>query len=254
MTEADRADLLVEIGTEELPPGSLASLSDAFAAGVGAGLESVGLACRGVDPFATPRRLAVIARDVPAAIPGRMRERRGPAVAAAFDAEGGPDPSRPGVRPLLRGGGRRPRTDRDREGGVARAPGGGAAASRRRTRPGRDRGRPRRPPHRAAHALGRRRSAVRSAGALARAPPRPRSRRRDRPRGPRGTRDPGPPLPSPGAHRARRCRSVRGEAPKSGKGDCIVRRARPARRAARHGRGGGGSAEGRPPAATSSRR
>ena len=90
MTEADRADLLVEIGTEELPPGSLASLSDAFAAGVGAGLESVGLACRGVDPFATPRRLAVIARDVPAAIPGRMRERRGPAVTAAFDAEGAP--------------------------------------------------------------------------------------------------------------------------------------------------------------------
>ena len=90
MTDAGRADLLAEIGTEELPPRSLRELSEAFAAGVREGLAKAGLGCRGVEPFATPRRLALIARGVPASVPGRARERRGPAVAAAFDANGEP--------------------------------------------------------------------------------------------------------------------------------------------------------------------
>ena len=57
---AGRADLLVELGTEELPPAALRQLSEAFAKGIAEALTAVGLAD---DPltthFATPRRLAV---------------------------------------------------------------------------------------------------------------------------------------------------------------------------------------------------
>ena len=87
---ADRNDLLVEIGTEELPPQGLAKLAGAFAAAVEEGLAGAGLASPAAEPFATPRRIAVIARAVPATVPGRVRERRGPALAAAFDDDGEP--------------------------------------------------------------------------------------------------------------------------------------------------------------------
>ena len=85
-----RRDLLVEIGTEELPPRGLEGLAGAFADAVRHGLEGAGLGCGAVAPFATPRRIALLARQVPAAAPGRTRERRGPALAAAFDPAGQP--------------------------------------------------------------------------------------------------------------------------------------------------------------------
>ena len=90
MTEIGRSDLLAEVGTEELPPQGLAGLSEAFAGAVRDGLARAGLGCRAVEPFATPRRLALIARGVPDRVAGRTRERRGPAVAAAFDGAGQP--------------------------------------------------------------------------------------------------------------------------------------------------------------------
>ena len=90
MTEAGRRDLLAEIGTEELPPQSLRGLSEAFAAAVREGLAGAGLACRAVEPFATPRRIALIARGVPDRVPGQARERRGPAFDQAFDDAGEP--------------------------------------------------------------------------------------------------------------------------------------------------------------------
>ena len=90
MTETGRSDLLAEIGAEELPPQGLAGLSEAFAGAVRDGLARAGLGCRAVEPFATPRRLALIARGVPDRVAGRTRERRGPAVAAAFDGAGQP--------------------------------------------------------------------------------------------------------------------------------------------------------------------
>ena len=88
MTE--RRDLLAELGTEELPPRSLEDLSRAFAEGAERALAAAGLACTGVERFATPRRLALIARGVPSMVPGKTRERRGPALAAAFDDTGQP--------------------------------------------------------------------------------------------------------------------------------------------------------------------
>mgnify|MGYP001826733639 CR=1 FL=1 len=83
-------DLLVEIGTEELPPGALRRLQDAFCNNLDKLLTDNHLAhgdCRG---FATPRRLAVLVRDLAAAQPDRETVRRGPALSAAFDADGNP--------------------------------------------------------------------------------------------------------------------------------------------------------------------
>lgn len=83
-------DLLVEIGTEELPPKALKKLSDAFTAGIVAGLAEAGLAAAEVHPYAAPRRLAVWLQGVPVQQADQIIERKGPALAAAFDKEGNP--------------------------------------------------------------------------------------------------------------------------------------------------------------------
>lgn len=83
-------DLLIEIGTEELPPKALQCLSDAFSRGVAEGLTAVGLQFGRVQSYATPRRLAVLISDVPDAQPDRDVERKGPSLKAAYDADGNP--------------------------------------------------------------------------------------------------------------------------------------------------------------------
>ncbi|SIT69886.1 glycyl-tRNA synthetase beta chain [Ectothiorhodosinus mongolicus] len=87
------ADLLIELGTEELPPRALPELEAAFASEIDKGLEAAGLGHQGLESFATPRRLAVLLRQVPAEQASRTVERRGPAVAAAFDDAGKPTPA-----------------------------------------------------------------------------------------------------------------------------------------------------------------
>ncbi len=83
-------DLLIEIGTEELPPKALQSLSEAFSSGICKGLEQQQLSYDSATPFATPRRLAVLIKEVATMPADRQTERRGPAIAAAFDKEGQP--------------------------------------------------------------------------------------------------------------------------------------------------------------------
>ena len=83
MTKLD--DLLVEIGTEELPPKALRTLSGAFTAELVAELDGAGLAHGTAVPYATPRRLAVLVPGVPGTQPDRDVERRGPPLARAFD-------------------------------------------------------------------------------------------------------------------------------------------------------------------------
>ncbi len=84
--------LLLEIGTEELPPRSLWALANSLGEGLVKSLTEAGLAQAGVpyQIFATPRRLAVRVSAVLAHAPEREQERRGPALAAAFDAAGQP--------------------------------------------------------------------------------------------------------------------------------------------------------------------
>ena len=88
MTRTD--DLLVEIGTEELPPRALRRISRALASELAAELDTQGFAHGDSAPYATPRRLAVLVPDVPDTQPDRDVERRGPPLARAFDGNGEP--------------------------------------------------------------------------------------------------------------------------------------------------------------------
>ena len=86
----ETSDLLVEIGTEELPPKALKDLSSAFTSQICERLSERRLSYGEVTSFATPRRLAVVVSEVPASQSDRENERRGPTLASAFDAEGKP--------------------------------------------------------------------------------------------------------------------------------------------------------------------
>ena len=83
-------DLLIEIGTEELPPKALPALIDSFARHVSDGLHALGLEFSTCQPFATPRRLALVITDLQTRQPDRSEQKLGPAVAAAFAADGKP--------------------------------------------------------------------------------------------------------------------------------------------------------------------
>ena len=83
-------DLLIEIGTEELPPKSLRALSNALADGMEKALEAAALRPVKLYAYAAPRRLALLIKDLPLAQPDRETVRRGPALAAAFDDDGCP--------------------------------------------------------------------------------------------------------------------------------------------------------------------
>jgi len=89
MTAATR-DFLAEIGTEELPPLTLAELSTAFADGLARGLAQSRLPHGRIARFATPRRLAVLVEGLATSQPDQQIRRRGPPVSAAFDAQGRP--------------------------------------------------------------------------------------------------------------------------------------------------------------------
>ena len=83
-------NLLVEIGTEELPPKALRKLAEAFAANLTAELESLELGHQGVNWYASPRRLGLQVKALEAKQQDKEVEKRGPATKAAFDAEGNP--------------------------------------------------------------------------------------------------------------------------------------------------------------------
>ena len=83
-----KADLLFELGTEELPPKALMSLSNALVEGIQKGLGENKLNFNEVQSFAAPRRLAVIIKDLDVRTPDTEVVAWGPPVKVAFDAEG----------------------------------------------------------------------------------------------------------------------------------------------------------------------
>ncbi len=89
------ADLLVELGCEELPPKSLHRLAHAFSDAVRKGLGDAGLTLdsSGNSVFYTPRRLGFRLVNVSARQADQLLDRRGPAISAAFDAQGQPTPA-----------------------------------------------------------------------------------------------------------------------------------------------------------------
>jgi len=89
---SDLQPLLIEIGTEELPPKALDELTAAFAKGICDGLTRRGIAAdvANAQMYNSPRRLAVRIAGVGAAQPDQASERRGPALSAGLDAAGQP--------------------------------------------------------------------------------------------------------------------------------------------------------------------
>ncbi|OUR68789.1 glycine--tRNA ligase subunit beta [Cycloclasticus sp. 46_83_sub15_T18] len=87
---SNTADLLFELGCEELPPMTLTTLRDHLLNGVLAGLDEAKLSYASSHSFATPRRLAFHIEGLETAQQDILVEKRGPAVAAAYDKEGNP--------------------------------------------------------------------------------------------------------------------------------------------------------------------
>ena len=83
-------DFFVEIGTEELPPKALKTLATAFADNITEELAKQNLSHGDVSWYAAPRRLAVRVDQLALQQQDKVVEKRGPALAAAFDADGKP--------------------------------------------------------------------------------------------------------------------------------------------------------------------
>ena len=82
--------ILFELGCEELPPKSLKPLRDALQASVTAQLNEAEITFDSIKAFAAPRRLALQIQGISDKQPDRSEQKRGPAIKAAFDAEGNP--------------------------------------------------------------------------------------------------------------------------------------------------------------------
>ncbi|WP_108945049.1 glycine--tRNA ligase subunit beta [Shewanella halifaxensis] len=83
-------NLLIEVGTEELPPKSLRKLAESFLANFTEELTKAELSFESAVWHAAPRRLAVCINQLALAQADKVVEKRGPAVAQAFDADGNP--------------------------------------------------------------------------------------------------------------------------------------------------------------------
>lgn len=90
MSTTQFEDFLFELGTEELPPKSLQSLSQALGQEVESSLQSAGLEYGEVRLYAAPRRLALTIKALQTKQTDRETERKGPAEAAAFEDDGSP--------------------------------------------------------------------------------------------------------------------------------------------------------------------
>jgi glycyl-tRNA synthetase beta chain len=94
MTQSNNASLLVELLTEELPPKALARLGTAFADGIVERLAARDLidGTPEVEKYATPRRLAVLVKNVRDVAPERQVREKVLPVTVALDKEGNPTP------------------------------------------------------------------------------------------------------------------------------------------------------------------
>ncbi|OIQ44305.1 MAG: glycine--tRNA ligase subunit beta [Gammaproteobacteria bacterium MedPE] len=81
-------NLIIELGTEELPPKSLRTLAEAFRDGIKTQLDKADIAYEEIDFLASPRRLAVSVKALATGQADKIVEKRGPAVSSAFDADG----------------------------------------------------------------------------------------------------------------------------------------------------------------------
>ncbi len=87
---AETNDLLFEIGTEELPPKSLRQLQDALKLGIQQQLDTSNLVYGDIRPYATPRRLAILIKNLAASQDDKIIEKRGPSIGVAYADDGKP--------------------------------------------------------------------------------------------------------------------------------------------------------------------
>jgi glycyl-tRNA synthetase beta chain len=83
-------ELFLEIGTEEIPAGFIPRAMAEMEAIITRELTNARLAFGEVKTLATPRRLALLVRDIPAIQPDAEITATGPSIKAAYDAEGKP--------------------------------------------------------------------------------------------------------------------------------------------------------------------
>lgn len=86
-------DLLLEVGSEELPPKGIAPALHQLAEGVRAALGDLRIDAGQIHTYGTPRRLALVCLGVASHQRPAVREVRGPAAQVAFDAQHQPTPA-----------------------------------------------------------------------------------------------------------------------------------------------------------------
>jgi glycyl-tRNA synthetase beta chain len=91
MNEA--SDFLIEIGTEELPAKGLKKLAQAFSEKIEEQLATSQIPYENIQYFATPRRLAVLVKQLAQQPKVQWIERRGPSMEAAFNNSSEPTPA-----------------------------------------------------------------------------------------------------------------------------------------------------------------
>ena len=83
-------NLLIEVGTEELPPKSLRKLAESFLSNFTEELKKAEIPFAEAKWYAAPRRLALSIKQIALGQEDKIVEKRGPAISSAFDAEGNP--------------------------------------------------------------------------------------------------------------------------------------------------------------------
>jgi glycyl-tRNA synthetase len=82
------ADFLLEIGVEEMPAADVDSVLAQLQSGGAALFDRLRLANKGVEVYATPRRIVVYARSLGTVQPDETEQVKGPPASVAFDAAG----------------------------------------------------------------------------------------------------------------------------------------------------------------------
>jgi glycyl-tRNA synthetase beta chain len=84
------SELLLEIGTEEIPSGYIPKAMEEMQSLLEKGFQAQRIECKEVKAMGTPRRLVLVATGVAPAQEGRIVETIGPAKRIAFDPQGNP--------------------------------------------------------------------------------------------------------------------------------------------------------------------
>ena len=90
LPDVDTADLLLETGTEELPPHDVVRAIAQLETSVPERLKEARLTCDAVEVSGTPRRLYVLVKNLLGRQPDETKQARGPAIRVAFDEDGNP--------------------------------------------------------------------------------------------------------------------------------------------------------------------